>query len=48
MNRENRLPEQTTSEMLFDYANFLKGLKERIQQAQLRAGLAVNHELVLL
>ena len=30
------------------YAEFLTALKERIQRAQLRAGLAVNRELVLL
>ena len=30
------------------YADFLAGLKQRIQMAQLRASLAVNRELVLL
>jgi predicted nuclease of restriction endonuclease-like (RecB) superfamily len=31
-----------------DYDSFLKGLKERVRAAQLRASLAVNRELVLL
>ena len=31
-----------------DYDTFLKGLKERVRAAQLRASLAVNRELVLL
>jgi predicted nuclease of restriction endonuclease-like (RecB) superfamily len=31
-----------------DYEEFLRGLKERIQSAQIRAALAVNRELVLL
>lgn len=31
-----------------NYAVFLQGLKERIQQAQVKAALAVNKELVLL
>ena len=31
-----------------DYDSFLKGLKERVRTAQLRASLAVNRELVLL
>jgi predicted nuclease of restriction endonuclease-like (RecB) superfamily len=31
-----------------DYKSFLKGLKERIQEARLRANLAVNQELLLL
>ena len=30
------------------YADFLAGLKQRIQMAQLRASLAVNRQLVLL
>ena len=30
------------------YESFLKGLKERVRAAQLRAGLSVNRELVLL
>jgi predicted nuclease of restriction endonuclease-like (RecB) superfamily len=36
------------SEELSGYAEFLRDLKARIQAAQLRAGLAVNRELVLL
>lgn len=31
-----------------DYDNFLRGLKERIRSAQVRAAIAVNRELVLL
>ena len=31
-----------------DYDSFLKGLKDRVRHAQLRASLAVNRELVLL
>ena len=31
-----------------DYANWLASLKEQIRGARLKAGLAVNHELVLL
>jgi hypothetical protein len=31
-----------------DYEDFLRRLKKRIRQVQLRAVLAVNHELVLL
>ena len=31
-----------------DYDSFLKGLKERVRAAQLRASLAVNRELVML
>jgi len=31
-----------------DYNSFLQALKERIQSAQMRAALAVNHELVML
>jgi len=31
-----------------DYQSFLKGLKERVRAAQLRASLSVNRELVLL
>ena len=31
-----------------DYADFLQSLKERVQQAQVRAMLSVNRELVLL
>lgn len=38
-----RLPETTK-----DYAEFLKELKERIRQAQVRAALSVNKELVML
>jgi predicted nuclease of restriction endonuclease-like (RecB) superfamily len=31
-----------------NYASFLRSLKEQIRQAQVRAALAVNHELILL
>jgi len=31
-----------------EYQSLLHGLKQRIQEAQVRAGLAVNRELVLL
>lgn len=48
MNQRNQLPRKTASIMSSDYADFLKRLKERIQQARVHAGLAVNRELILL
>ncbi len=48
MTKENRLSISNSSEMLSGYANFLNSLRERIQQARVRAGLAVNRELILL
>jgi predicted nuclease of restriction endonuclease-like (RecB) superfamily len=41
-------PQQETSTSPEGYDDFLRGLKERIRQAQIRAVLAVNRELVLL
>lgn len=39
---------QLTTEMPVGYADFLQEIKARVQTAQVRAALAVNHELVLL
>lgn len=48
MNKENDLPNRASSEVTAGYVDFIKGLKERIRQARLRAGLAVNQELIML
>lgn len=48
MTTEKQLPGKPTSERSDGYSEFLAGLKDRILQARVRAGLAVNRELVLL
>ena len=48
MTKEKQLPSNAAPGISAGYADFLKGLKERIQQARVRAGLAVNRELVML
>lgn len=40
--------QKSKTEISAAYADFLKGLKERIAQARVQAGLAVNRQLVLL
>src|ERR1041385_689470 len=45
---DQRMPRPKTPAPLQGYETFIGELKQRIQSAQLRAGLAVNRELVLL
>lgn len=48
MTNETVRPNGAASDIPSGYADCLKGLKERIQQARVRAGLAVNRELIML
>jgi predicted nuclease of restriction endonuclease-like (RecB) superfamily len=47
-NREGRLMPGNQNLLPDGYSDFIRGLKERIRSAQVRAGLAINRELVLL
>ncbi|RMF57158.1 MAG: DUF1016 family protein, partial [Calditrichaeota bacterium] len=45
---KNRIVQPAVAQLPVDYPALLRGIKDRIQTAQIKAGLAVNRELVLL